>query len=126
MRYLTILCGFFALLFTSLSAYAALNNEPMLASALINNHNNANLHLLVFWLCIGIGILVFGILLYILIFYRKSKEANFHKRSTLEILWTLIPLIILIALIVPAGRILIHANNNNNHVFYPSTISKKT
>ena len=63
------------------------------------------LHMTVFWICVGIGILVFGAMAWSIFHHRKSKgavAADFHESTTVEILWTLIPLAVLIAVAVPA------------------------
>ncbi len=68
------------------------------------------LHMTVFWICVGIGILVFGAMGWSIINHRKSKgavSATFHESTTVEILWTLIPLGVLIAVAVPATATLL-------------------
>jgi len=63
------------------------------------------LHMLVFWICVVIGVLVFGVMAWSIIHHRKSKgaqAANFHESTTVEIIWTVVPLVILIAIAVPA------------------------
>ena len=69
-----------------------------------------DLHMLVMWICIVVGIGVFGFMFYSMIAYRKSnghKPANFHENTTVEILWTVIPTLILIAMAWPASKTLI-------------------
>lgn len=69
-----------------------------------------DLHMLIFWICVGIGIVVFGVMFYVMFKHRKSKgavAAQFHESVTLEWLWTVIPTIILIAMAVPATKTLI-------------------
>lgn len=68
------------------------------------------LHMEMFWWCVGIGVVVFGIMLFSMIFHRKSrgiKAANFHESTRLEILWTLIPICILVAMAWPATKSLV-------------------
>ena len=68
------------------------------------------LHMLVFWICVGIGILVFGAMGWSIIHHRRSKgaeAANFHESTTIEVLWTVVPLLILIAIAIPATATLI-------------------
>jgi len=63
------------------------------------------LHMLVFWLCVVIGTLVFSVMAWSIFHHRKSRgaqAANFHESTTVEIIWTVVPLIILIAIAVPA------------------------
>lgn len=68
------------------------------------------LHMDIFWWCVGIGVVVFGVMFYTMIAHRKSrgaKAANFHESTALEILWTVIPFAILIFMAVPATSSLI-------------------
>lgn len=68
------------------------------------------LHMEMFWWCVGIGIVVFGVMFFSMIFHRKSrgvKPAHFHESTTLEILWTAIPVVILILMAWPATKSLI-------------------
>jgi len=61
-------------------------------------------------LVVGIGVVVFGAMFYSIIAHRKSKGAkasNFHESTTVEFLWTGIPVLILIAMAIPASKTLI-------------------
>ncbi len=63
------------------------------------------LHMLVFWICVAIGALVFGAMAWSILHHRKSKgavAANFHESTTIEIVWTVVPLLILIGIAIPA------------------------
>jgi len=73
-------------------------------------HKIYGLHMLVFWICVVAGVGVFGYLLYSIVAFRKSKgavSANFHENTTVEILWTVIPFLILIGIAVPATKTLL-------------------
>lgn len=68
-----------------------------------------DLHMLIIWICVGIGVVVYGILLWSLFAYRKSKgakPASFHESTTVEIIWTVIPIIILVSMAIPATRVM--------------------
>jgi cytochrome c oxidase subunit II len=68
------------------------------------------LHMLIFWICVIIGIGVFGAIFWSLIHHRKSaghQAAQFHESTRLEIAWTLIPTLILIGMAWPATQTLI-------------------
>lgn len=72
------------------------------------------LHMTVFWICVAIGILVFGAMFYSILFHRKSKgakPANFHSHTVLEVTWTIIPVIILVVMAIPATKVLLNMNN---------------
>ncbi len=67
-------------------------------------------HMYAIWVCVGIAVVVFGVMFYSIIHHRKSKNpvpATFHENTTLEIVWTVIPVLILIGLAVPATKALI-------------------
>ncbi|MBS4155048.1 cytochrome c oxidase subunit II [Cobetia sp. MC34] len=64
-----------------------------------------SLHMIIFWICVVIGIVVFGVMGYAMIKHRKSRgavSASFHENTRIEILWTAIPLLILVVMAVPA------------------------
>ncbi|NLS13796.1 cytochrome c oxidase subunit II [Vibrio sp. SM6] len=68
------------------------------------------LHMLIFYICCGIAAIVFGIMFYSIYKHRKSKgavAAHFHESTKVEVLWTIIPVIILIAMAIPATKTLI-------------------
>jgi cytochrome c oxidase subunit 2 len=61
--------------------------------------------MLVFWICVVIGVVVFAAMAWSIIHHRKSKgavAANFHESTTVEIVWTIVPLLILIGIAIPA------------------------
>ncbi|MDH5355247.1 MAG: cytochrome c oxidase subunit II [Gammaproteobacteria bacterium] len=64
-----------------------------------------SLHMIVFWICVAIGVVVFLTMAWSILHHRKSKgavAANFHESTTVEIVWTVVPLLILIAIAIPA------------------------
>ena len=76
-----------------------------------------DLHMLSMYICIAIGVVVFGAMFWSMVFHRKSKgvkAADFHESTKVEILWTAIPIVILIAMAVPATKTLIEMENNDN------------
>ena len=76
-----------------------------------------DLHQLVMWICTIAGILVFGVMIYSMINHRKSKgavAAQFHESTTVEIIWTTIPLIILVLIAIPATKTLIEYEDTSN------------
>lgn len=63
------------------------------------------LHMIMFWVCVVIGVLVFGTMIISMLMHRKSlgvKPATFHDNTTIEIAWTIVPIIILVVLAIPA------------------------
>jgi cytochrome c oxidase subunit 2 len=75
------------------------------------------LHMLMFWWCVGIAVVVFGVMIYSMVHFRKSAGAVADKTlvhsTRVEIIWTLIPVLILISMAVPAARTLIETENVN-------------
>ena len=68
------------------------------------------LHMLIFWICVAIGVVVFGLIFWSVIHHRKSagaEPAQFHESTRLEIAWTLVPTLILIAMAWPATQTLV-------------------
>ena len=69
-----------------------------------------DLHMGIFWVCVGIGVIVFGAMFYSVWAHRRSrhpKPADFHESTSIEIMWTVIPFAILVIMAVPAARALI-------------------
>ena len=63
------------------------------------------LHMLIFYICCVIGFLVFSVMFYSMFAHRKSrgaKASNFHESVALELIWTVVPAIILVAMAWPA------------------------
>ena len=66
-----------------------------------------DMHMLVLWICIIAGIGVFSVMIYSIMNHRKSKgsqAAQFHESTTVEVIWTVIPFAILVAIAVPATK----------------------
>jgi cytochrome c oxidase subunit 2 len=69
-----------------------------------------DLHMIVLWVCVAIGVLVFGAMAYALVTFRKSKgavPARWDHSNTAELIWTVIPVLILVAMAIPAARVLV-------------------
>ncbi|WP_341502712.1 cytochrome c oxidase subunit II [Gallaecimonas sp. GXIMD4217] len=76
-----------------------------------------DLHMIIFWICCIIGVLVFGVMFYALIRHRKSKgakPADFHESTKVEIVWTLIPFAILIGMAIPATQALVNSDDDGS------------
>jgi len=64
-----------------------------------------DLHMLIFTICVVIGVVVFGIMIWSMLVHRKSlgaEPASFSHSTKLEYAWTIIPIFILIGMAVPA------------------------
>ena len=69
-----------------------------------------DLHMLIFWICVVIGVVVFGVMFWSIYHHRKSlgaAPAQFHESTLVEIVWTVIPMLILIGMAVPATKTLV-------------------
>jgi cytochrome c oxidase subunit 2 len=74
------------------------------------SHKVFDLHMLIFWICVVACVAVFAVLIYSIFTHRKSKgavPATFHESTTVEIIWTTIPFLILVAMAVPATTTLL-------------------
>ena len=76
------------------------------------------LHMYILWICAVIFVIVFGAMFYSIFKFRKSKGAtpdvNFHESTLIEIIWTIIPFIILIAIAVPATKTVLDMKDTSN------------
>ena len=69
-----------------------------------------DLHMMVLWVCVAIGVLVFGVMIFSLVKHRKAAgavPARFSHSTMAEVIWTVIPIIILLVMVVPAARTLV-------------------
>ena len=76
-----------------------------------------DLHMLSLWVVTAIGVIVFGIMFWSIFNHRKSKgvkPAQFSHSTTVEIIWTIIPLAIIISLAVPATKLLIKMEDTSD------------
>ncbi|MCZ6537793.1 MAG: cytochrome c oxidase subunit II [Gammaproteobacteria bacterium] len=68
------------------------------------------LHMLILWACVAIAIVVFGVMIVSIILHRRSRgaeAAKFSHSTKAELVWTIIPVIILIWMAVPAAKTLV-------------------
>ena len=106
---------FLVLFFTPLSAMAdwALN---MREGATPISQEIYNMHMVTLWVVTIIGILVFGVMFWSIFHHRKSKgakAAKFSHSTTVEIIWTIIPTVIIISLAIPATKLLIKMDDTS-------------
>jgi cytochrome c oxidase subunit 2 len=97
------------------SAYAMDLNLPEGVTPV--SHQVYELHMMVFWVCVGIAIVVFGAMIWAILFYRKAagaKAAHFHESTALEIAWTIVPVIILVAMALPAAKTLVRMSDSSD------------
>ncbi len=77
-----------------------------------------DLHMTIFWICVAIAFVVFGVMAYAIVTFRKSKGAvadtSIVHSTKAEIIWTIIPVLILVVMAVPATRTLIAIEDARN------------
>jgi len=76
-----------------------------------------DLHMIILGICVIIGIGVFGVMFYSIIYHRKSRgvtPATFHESTRVEILWTVVPFFILIGMAIPATSTLLEIYNTDD------------
>jgi cytochrome c oxidase subunit 2 len=81
------------------------------------SHQVYDLHMLILWICVIIGIVVFGAMFYSMYAHRKSKgavPATFHESTKMEILWTVVPLLILVGMAIPATKTLVFMSDTSD------------
>ncbi len=74
------------------------------------------LHTLVLWICVAIAFVVFGVMIYSIATFRKSKgavPATFDHNTTAEVVWTVIPVLILVGMAIPAARTLVKIDDSS-------------
>jgi cytochrome c oxidase subunit 2 len=116
MRAATRVAGFLVLMLVSGLAAAdlQLNMKPGVTSF---SQGAYEIHTMVMWICVVIGIVVFGAMIYSIVKHRKSKgavPASFHENTTVEVVWTVIPFLILIAMAIPATKVLLAMEDTSN------------
>lgn len=76
-----------------------------------------DLHMLILWICVAIGVAVFGVMFYSIYHHRKSRgavSASFHESTTVELAWTIVPFLILVGMAIPATKTLIAMEDTSN------------
>ena len=77
-----------------------------------------SLHMLIFYVCVAIGVVVFGVMIWSLVKFRKSQGAiadtTMVHNTKVEIVWTVIPVAILVAMAVPAANTLVQLEDTRN------------
>ena len=76
-----------------------------------------DLHVMMLWICGVICVAVFGVMFYSIFAHRKSKgakSADFHESTTVEIVWTIIPFLIVIGMALPATKVVVAQKDTTN------------
>src|ERR1700731_3487590 len=76
------------------------------------------LHMEVFWVCVGIAVVVFGVMIYALVKFRRSQGAvadtTLLHSTKVEIVWTIIPVVILVVMAIPAAKVILMMEDTRN------------
>jgi len=114
---LAVLAAVIAATWLVLVAPALTGNEiNMTRGVTSTSASHYNLHMIVLWVCVIIGIGVFTAMFTSIVLHRKSRghKASTFSHSTLaEIIWTVIPVLILVAMAVPATTALIKMEDSS-------------
>src|SRR5688572_809722 len=76
-----------------------------------------NLHWGIMWVCVAIFFIVFGVMFWSIFKHRRSvgaKAAQFHENTTIEVIWTVVPLVVLVAMAWPATRTMLDMKDAAN------------
>ena len=115
-----------ALAYSSLASAASVQDSPGgPAVAQLNLHRGASeiarqiysLHTFMLIICLVIFVAVFGVMFYSILKHRKSlghKSATFHESTAVEIAWTVVPFVIVIAMALPATRTVVAMKDTSN------------
>jgi cytochrome c oxidase subunit II len=109
--------GAAALLLRAGSAAAGFADLNLTQGVTPISHEVYHLHMTILWVCVAIGVVVFGAMFISILRHRKSRgavAAQFHESTAVEIFWTIIPFVILVAIAVPATRTLIAMENTSD------------
>ncbi|HHQ13388.1 MAG TPA: cytochrome c oxidase subunit II [Chromatiales bacterium] len=104
-----------AILLTGGAAHAGEINMPVGVTDI--SHEVFDLHMLIFWVCVAIAVVVFSVMIYSIVKFRHSKgavPAQFSHSTKAEIIWTVIPVLILVSLAIPTARTIIQIEDTRD------------
>ena len=107
----------YLLLWSALPVLAEPVSYNMTQGATHISHAVYNLHMTIFYICCAIAFVVFGLMFWSIVHHRKTRgvePAQFHGSLKMELLWTAIPVLILIVMAIPASKTLIAMENTEN------------
>jgi cytochrome c oxidase subunit 2 len=91
-------------------------NLPLGVTSL--SHDIYALHMEVFWICVGIAVAVFGVMIYALVKFRRSQGAipdtTMLHSTWVEFIWTAIPVVILVVMAIPAAKVILTMEDTRN------------
>jgi len=116
LKRLRALAGFAALLLLRAPAFADYHVDILPPASSVASEAYT-LHWGILWVCVAIFIVVFGAMFWSIFRHRKSvgaKAAQFHENTTIEVIWTIVPFVILIAMAYPATKTVLSMKDASN------------
>ena len=114
---LAVLAVVIAATYLMLAAPALTGNEINMPRGVTpQSIDHYDLHMIVLWICVVIGVLVFSAMFTSIILHRKSrghKAAQFSHSTKAEIIWTIIPVLILVGMALPATTALVRMEDSS-------------
>lgn len=114
---LAVLAAIIAAAWLILVAPALSGNEINMTQGVTQQSaDHFDLHMIVLWICVVIGIGVFTVMFTSIVLHRKSRgveAAKFSHSTKAEIIWTIIPVLILIAIAIPATTALVRMEDSS-------------
>lgn len=97
------------------SGWGLLNMTPGVTEI---SRNIYGLHMKIFWICVVIAVIVFGAMIFSIVTYRKSRGAvpdvTLVHNTVVELLWTAIPVAILVGMAIPAAKTLVEIEDTSH------------
>jgi cytochrome c oxidase subunit 2 len=115
-KHLRALAAFIATLFAPVASFADYHVD-ILEPVTPISHEIYRLHWGILWVCVAIFVIVFGAMFWSIFKHRRSagaKAAQFHENTTIEVIWTIVPFIILIGMAYPATKTVLDMKDASN------------
>ena len=111
---LTVIAALGTLLAHAESGWGQLNMTPGVTAM---SRNIYQLHMKIFWICVAIAVVVFGVMIWSLVKFRKSRGAipdvTLVHNTRVELVWTVVPVAILVVMAVPAAKTLVQIEDTS-------------
>jgi cytochrome c oxidase subunit 2 len=115
-KHLRALVAFIATIFVPVASFADYHVD-ILEPVTPISHEIYRLHWGILWVCVAIFVIVFGAMFWSIFKHRRSagaKAAQFHENTTIEVIWTIVPFIILIGMAYPATKTVLDMKDASN------------
>jgi cytochrome c oxidase subunit 2 len=115
-KHLRTLGALLAALLTSIPSLATYDVDILPPVTSVSREIYA-LHWGILWVCVVIFVVVFGAMFWSIFKHRRSmgaKAAQFHENTTIEVIWTIVPFVILIGMAYPATRTILDMKDASN------------